>query len=274
MKNSDRSDTIRHVAVAVAAALAFSLAGATQPAAAQDLFEALFGRMDHRRPAMPPHVRSYAPAPPGYDRPRYAPPGYIGPPGYGGPRYGHDNQRPSRDTAANYGGGTAFCVRTCDGRFFPIQRRAGVSTAELCKSFCPASTTMVFSGSRIDHAVAPNGQRYASLRTAFLYRDKMVENCTCNGKDPLGLARVDVEDDPTLRPGDIVATNEGLTTYRGRNAKTAAFTPIDPSKGEWARRLSEIKVRPAPPRQQADVPSADETVPLPRKDGRRAQLSR
>ena len=42
------------------------------------------------------------------------------------------------------GGGQAFCVRTCDGRYFPLQRNAHASPAELCKSFCPAARTMVF----------------------------------------------------------------------------------------------------------------------------------
>ena len=33
-------------------------------------------------------------------------------------------------------------------------------------------------------------------------------NCTCNGKDAFGLAKIDVASDPTLKPGDIVATGD------------------------------------------------------------------
>ena len=60
---------------------------------------------------------------------------------------------------------------------------------------------------------AQNGTRYADLDNAFAYRDKVSDSCSCNGKDGLGLARVETSGDPTLRPGDIVATNDGLATY-------------------------------------------------------------
>jgi hypothetical protein len=70
--------------------------------------------------------------------------------------------------------------------------------------------------------------RYADLNTAFLYRKRLVANCTCNGKDPFGLTSFDVKRDPTLRPGDIVSTKEGLLTYSGRSG-AAAFTPTTPA---------------------------------------------
>ena len=165
--------------------------------------------------------------------------------------------------------GMAFCVRTCDGRYFPLQHHAGASPAELCKSFCPAAKTMVFSGGKIDYAVAANGMRYADLDSAFAYRDKVVDNCTCNGKDGLGLARIEPMADPTLRPGDIVATNDGLATYNG---KAAEFTPINPASGEWARRLAEIKVRPAPP--QAKVQETVGVTAAAPDDAKPAKRSR
>ena len=96
-----------------------------------------------------------------------------------------------RSEASGFGHGTVYCVRTCDGRYFPMQNHAGASAAEICRSFCPAAKTMVFSGSKIDTAVAQNGARYADLDSAFAYRDKVVDHCTCNGKDGLGLARVE-----------------------------------------------------------------------------------
>jgi uncharacterized protein DUF2865 len=164
---------------------------------------------------------------------------------HGSPQRG-ENRRSSGRTSGSTGRGTVFCVRTCDGRYFPLQRHAGTNPAEVCRALCPTAKTMVFSGSRIDGAVAPNGARYAGLDRAFVYRDKAVPNCTCNGEDRLGLARMDAGTDPTLRPGDIVATGAGLAVFNGKR-DTAAFAPISPSSGEWARRLGEIKVRPAPP---------------------------
>jgi hypothetical protein len=54
----------------------------------------------------------------------------------------------------------------------------------------------------------------------------MVANCTCNGRDAFGLAPFDLSNDPTLRPGDIVATKDGFVAYSGARGQ-AAFTPID-----------------------------------------------
>jgi Protein of unknown function (DUF2865) len=99
----------------------------------------------------------------------------------------------------------------CDGRYFPIQRHNGVNLVQTCSSFCPASATKIYSGNSINHAVAPDGKRYSELATAFAYREKIIPGCTCNGRDAFGLVTTPVADDPTLRPGDIVATNARST---------------------------------------------------------------
>jgi hypothetical protein len=74
---------------------------------------------------------------------------------------------------------------------------------------CPASPTKIFSGSEISRAVARDGSRYSALENAFVYRTRMVSNCTCNGKDSFGVVAVDINADPTLRTGDVVATGDG-----------------------------------------------------------------
>jgi hypothetical protein len=57
----------------------------------------------------------------------------------------------------------------------------------------------------------------------------LVAGCTCNGRDQIGLAPVKIEDDPTLRKGDIVAGENGLFVA-GRSAdKRGAslnFSPV------------------------------------------------
>ncbi len=115
------------------------------------------------------------------------------------------------------GGGQAYCVRTCDGRYFPISSAGNQSRAASCNSFCPASETKVVYGGNIDKAVTESGKSYSELPNAFRYRDELVAGCTCNGKDPVGLAEVKIEDDPTLRRGDIVAGSNGLMVA-GRSA--------------------------------------------------------
>jgi hypothetical protein len=142
----------------------------------------------------------------------------------------------------------AFCVRLCDGRFFPIPRNIGVTPAQTCSSFCPAAQTRIYNGSSIEHAVAADGKRYGELGTAFVYREKIVQDCTCNGKDAFGLVNTPVEDDATLRAGDIVATNSGLMAYNGGRKQSASFTPIASYSGlsaELRRKLTETRIEPA-----------------------------
>jgi hypothetical protein len=117
-----------------------------------------------------------------------------------------------RGEARHYsgGGGQAFCVRTCDGRYFPVTASDNASRAASCDSFCPASETRLFYGSSIDNAAGENGKPYSELPNAFRYRNELVAGCTCNGKDQIGLAPVRIENDPTLRKGDIVAGEGGL----------------------------------------------------------------
>jgi hypothetical protein len=158
--------------------------------------------------------------------------------------------RPTQERHADANPSRGFCVRTCDGKFFPVQTRPGMSAAESCNSFCPATPTKIFSGGNIDTAVASDGTRYDDLDTAFSFREKLVAGCTCNGKTPGGLASMDVNKDPTLRSGDIVATKTGLVAFTGANNSVANFTPIDSYRGlpQSARdKLSDVKIMPAAP---------------------------
>lgn len=192
-------------------ALMFPVASAS----AQGLFESLFGR-------------------------------WSGPTAYADPHWSPFGSRP-QEARPETGGSLAYCVRLCDGRFFPIARHGGVIPAQACGAFCPASQTKIYNGSSIEHAVGQDGKRYAELSTAFVYREKIVTGCTCNGKDAFGLVNIAVEDDATLRSGDIVATKTGLMAYNGRH-RTANFTPVGSYSGlsgDLRRKLTETKITPA-----------------------------
>jgi hypothetical protein len=129
-------------------------------------------------------------------------------------------------------GRQAFCVRTCDGRYFPITATDNQSRAASCNNFCPASETKVVYGSSIDYAATDSGKPYSELPNAFKYRTELVPGCTCNGKDQIGLAPVKLENDPTLRKGDIVAGADGLmVTGRGADKRGASLnmSPVSPS---------------------------------------------
>lgn len=150
---------------------------------------------------------------------------------FASPDYG---QAPAPSRRVNiYGGSygsTSYCVRTCDGRYFPVTASDGQSKAEACKSFCPATETKIFHGGSIDHASSDNGRSYADMPNAFRYRKELVAGCSCNGKDPAGLASVKIEDDPTLRKGDIVAGENGLmVASSGRRSASLNLTPAPKS---------------------------------------------
>ena len=171
------------------------------PAQAQDFFSSLFGGFGGA-----PHAR----------------PRIVLPFGEYGERY---EARPR----VSYGGGQAFCVRSCDGRYFPITGPDDKSKAASCNAFCPAAETRLVYGGDIDDAATEEGEPYSELPNAFRYRNEIVAGCTCNGKDPVGLAKIDVEKDPTLRKGDIVAGPNGLlVANRSADRRGAAvnFSPL------------------------------------------------
>jgi hypothetical protein len=210
-------------AICVAGFAALAVASAPAPASAQSLFDFFFNGA--RRPAPPPLATAYA-------DPQAQP--YGARPSDPGPR-------------VESGPAVSYCVRLCDGHFFPIQRSAA-TPVEICNSFCPASPTKVFSGSGIDHAVARDGARYADLSNAFTYRTRMVPGCTCNGKDAFGLAPMKASEDPTLRQGDVVATADGFVAYSGSHKRVADFTPINSASGvsaESKRQLAQTRIAPA-----------------------------
>src|SRR6266404_2041326 len=167
--------------------------------------------------------------------------------------------------------GPAFCVRSCDGKYFPLAR-GNATPVQMCQAFCPASATKVFFGNSIDGAYANNGERYADSENAFAYRKALRADCTCNGRDPAGLAPVDLTLDTSLRPGDVIATTDGLVAYSGVRvgaSQTAEFTPIASYPGltaEVRARLGEMKVAPVAAEMvtsEAPLPQASRDVVLP-----------
>jgi hypothetical protein len=140
------------------------------------------------------------------------------------------------------GGGQAYCVRTCDGRYFPLTASDNASRAASCNSFCPASETKVFHGSSIDDATTDHGKSYSELPNAFRYRTELVGGCTCSGKDQVGLAPVKIEDDPTLRKGDIVAGENGLLVAGRRSDKRGAELKFSPASERVRAKYGRVPV--------------------------------
>ncbi|MBV8700223.1 MAG: DUF2865 domain-containing protein [Bradyrhizobium sp.] len=125
-------------------------------------------------------------------------------------------------------GGPAWCVRTCDGRYFPIAP-SEQSRAAVCSNFCPAAETRVVYGSSIDAAATEDGRPYSQLPNAFRYRGELVAGCTCTGHDKVGLAQIPIEDDPTLRRGDLVAGPSGGLSAASNDASRRAQSSLSPA---------------------------------------------
>lgn len=216
--------------IATLVVLAAVMGGSAAPASA-GFFDRLFGGITRhiRPPADVPGLPQLSPIP----GDRIAP-------------QGGENWRPRGDGGPR----SAFCVRTCDGHYFPVQANGSFSAAQMCNSFCPASETKLYTGSGIDGAVGADGRPYSELPKAYAYRKKMVSGCTCNGKDAFGVARLDVNTDPTLQRGDVVVTHDGMKVVSSRTENGAQLTAAEDYRGlsERSRRtLTEMEVTPRRP---------------------------
>jgi len=175
--------------------------------------------------------------------------------------------QPAPRSVASGGSGPAFCVRSCDGKYFPLTR-GNASPVQMCQAFCPASPTKVFYGSNIDNATSVSGERYADSENAFVYRKALRADCTCNGRDAAGLAPVDLTLDASLRAGDVIATTDGLVAYSGikvGNNNSPEFIPVATYPGltaEVRARLGNVKVAPiAAEANGNDAPNSDIAAP-------------
>lgn len=180
--------------------LAFWLASAPTPLAAEGLLEFLFGPEPTAQPA---------------PRPRDAPPPrrarVQGDLRFARPREGAGGNAFSSDPSAG-----GFCVRTCDGYYFPLIKSTRATRQQSCELACPSAQMEIFDGATIETARNRKGQRYSALPRAFAFRDKAAGACACN--DPQ-TAQADLErsarNDPTLQSGDVVVETEGAFVYRG-----------------------------------------------------------
>ncbi|QWG12920.1 DUF2865 domain-containing protein [Bradyrhizobium sediminis] len=234
----------RRMMLVAAAALAGSLALAPRVASAEGLFDFFFGGAQRPQRQAPPQANFFADP------------------------FGQ-NQQPAPAPRVASGSGPAFCVRSCDGKYFPLMR-GNTSPVQMCQAFCPASPTKVFFGSSIDGASSATGERYADSENAFAYRKALRADCTCNGRNPAGLAPVDLTLDNSLRSGDVIATTSGLVAYSGVRLgadQTAEFIPVASYPGLTAdvrARLGEIKVAPVTAEMIAtSAPEASRDVALP-----------
>lgn len=117
-----------------------------------------------------------------------------------------------------YGGSGAktWCVRLCDGFYFPISYSTNSSNyrrdLQICQGRCPGADVSLYSHPGYldpeDMVSTVSGERYTALPTAFLYRTKVVPNCGCELKAPeVRTAKTDGET-TTVEAGKDGAANQ------------------------------------------------------------------
>ena len=193
----------RQGATGIAGVLAFVLAFvSSHDALAQgELFDYLFG--PDQPPAFSFH-RSWRVMRAHPRQPRRAPKTFI--------RAAKPEPANAAETDSMSGGG--YCVRACDGYYFPLIKLSRISGQHACELACPSARVQLYEGESIEQAHNAKGQLYSALPAAFSFRDKLTARCACN--DPaasrdyyLALSRRD----PTLQTGDIVVGEKGAFIY-------------------------------------------------------------
>jgi hypothetical protein len=190
----------------ILAAMSSGALGCIAPSPAQaGLFELLFGGGQRPRQAAPmPMPAAAIPAP-------QAMPGAS-----------------PRPTAS--GGSRVFCVRLCDGFHFPVESAGTLRAAEaLCAAGCPGAEVAVFRGpaTAVEAAVDQRGRRYGELPEAFSYRVALKPGCGCRRDGGYAYLIRRILDDPTLRRGDIVVTQDGASVFSPASATKMAWTGAD-----------------------------------------------
>jgi hypothetical protein len=194
-----------------------SLVQASERDGLAGFFEMLFGGPRHAVVAPPRQPGRYAnlPEPRLHRAPRphlYTPRPRAEPAAPADRRW---TRRPRRETvaAAPAGpGGQTVCVRMCDGYMFPLgtlRSRADMPVHRAaCAAACPNAATSVYTlaagETELDRAVSPQGMPYRASALANVYRQRLVQNCSCQAKG--AATHLPLAEDMTLRQGDVVAT--------------------------------------------------------------------
>lgn len=189
-------------------------------AVAQDFFQQLFGGgqdyryQDYRYRARP----SYAPERWSRHRWRAARPADR----HGGGRTPSGQERAVFSESAS--GSRSYCVRECDGYFFPVGVYSSASDTashqRTCNKLCPGAKTTLYvmrSGSdKIEDAVAARGGTlYTRLISTLQRRGDTDKECSCHASGAAETPASAIYHDFTLRRGDAVMTPHGMEVFHG-----------------------------------------------------------
>ncbi len=128
------------------------------------------------------------------------------------------------ETDSMSGGG--YCVRACDGYYFPLIKSSAISGQQSCEFACPSARVELYRGETIEEARNAKGDRYSALPVAFSFRDRLTAGCSCTNPAAshdyyLRLSRKD----PTLRDGDVVVGQNGAFIFSGSDLVSVSRAP-------------------------------------------------
>lgn len=197
--------------VAGALALAVALVSPLDVLAQGDFFDDLFGPEPY---SAYPARRSWRVTHPRPPRPR-------------APKFSIRHEKPpsvQAETDSMAGGG--YCVRACDGYYFPLIKSSLIPGQQSCELACPSAHVQLYQGDSIEDARNARGDRYSALPAAFSFRDKLTSGCSCNdpAKSHDYFLRISRRD-PTLQSGDIVIGLKGAFIYSGSNLVSLSHAP-------------------------------------------------
>jgi hypothetical protein len=144
------------------------------------------------------------------------------------PRPGRAGGPPERSVSTETASGArSYCVRECDGYFFPVGLYSSSSDTashqRACGRLCPGARATLYvmrgGSDKIEDAVAARGGGAYSRLLAALQRKgdgEKDKECSCHsGRANNENAIEAIYLDPTLRRGDAVMTAHGVEVFRG-----------------------------------------------------------
>ncbi len=172
--------------------------------------------------------------------------------GFGEP---NNDYAPSPDMPMQ-GGLRTLCVRTCDGAFFPISSDATPldfrEQAAQCERMCPGTQTELFyhamEGQESEDMVsAKTGQPYASMPTAFAYR-----NNPASSRAPSCSCKMTASSDPTTKPQE--------------NKQAPQSTALQSSPSVTTLTSPKSDTKPAPAETKPEIKPVEKAEPIPERD--------
>lgn len=221
--------------LAAASIVAVAIAAPSFDVAAQSFLQILFGfGAQSQRPS---------PQPPAYQSPPVRNFGRA--PIASAPRVSRPDQSTEDEGGTRRGGHyRTVCVRLCDGYYFPIsnvaRRQDFYRDAKACSARCGEQGKLFYQSSSdqdMSELVDLQGRNYNKLSTAFIYRKKLVDGCSCR---PMPWSEAEAARHRQYALAEEAEKAEQLRIAALASAKPSA-KPVSKNKGSLVQTASVVE---------------------------------